>query len=109
MLNPDHIRLGRNKDRAGINRSMAITTTSESKNTATPLKIVSRPILFPTIDLMTKTFSPMGGVTKPTSSNFTTITPNQIRLRPYPSIIGRVTGKVSKMMPMGSMNMPSMI
>ena len=52
---------------------------------------------------------PMGGVTRPISSNLITTTPNQISEKPNASTIGIVRGKVSRIIPMGSRNIPRKI
>src|SRR5690606_19924462 len=91
------MRLGSQVAISGKLTSSTTNTRSVARNQKMPLKMVSVRIASPTTPLMTKTFSPTGGVIRATSSHFVMRMPNQIMSRPACSATGRKTGRVSSM------------
>jgi len=67
-----------------------------------PIRLVSG-----TIELITNTFMPTGGVIRPSSTVITTITPNQIGSKPSVWITGKTIGTRRMIIAIASRTQPS--
>src|SRR5690606_23222857 len=91
-MRPSHIRLGNHVESAGNKMSNSRITSSTNTNKITPRKATA--VDTPVTPEATNTFNPTGGVTRPITTVFVTITPNQMGSKPKEVIKGNVNGNV---------------